>query len=85
MNADYTTILAISLLGLRFTSVGWRRTSVLFSPSRAFISTRPLVHKYVKISVGKWLLETTRPHKHVKKFIYTYKSINLCITVSKYN
>ena len=25
-----------------------------------------LVHKHVKISVGKWLLETTRPHKHVK-------------------
>ena len=27
-----------------------------------------LVHKHVKISVGKWLLETTRPHEHVKNF-----------------
>ena len=26
---------------------------------RAFISTRPLVHKHVKISVGKWLLDIT--------------------------
>ena len=27
-----------------------------------------LVHKHVKISVGKWILETTRPHTHVKNF-----------------
>ena len=33
---------------------------------QAFISTRPLVHKHVKISVGKWIMETTRPHKHVQ-------------------
>ena len=33
---------------------------------RAFVSTRPLVHKHVKMSVGKWILETTRPHKHVQ-------------------
>ena len=26
-----------------------------------------LVHKHVKISVDKWVLETTHPHKHVKK------------------
>ena len=24
-----------------------------------------LVHKHVKMSVGKWILETTCPHKHV--------------------
>ena len=33
---------------------------------RAFVSTRPLVHKHVKMSVGKWIFETTRPHKHVQ-------------------
>ena len=25
-----------------------------------------LVHKHVKVSVGKWIMETTRPHKHVQ-------------------
>ena len=34
--------------------------------TRAFVSTRPLVQKHVKLSLGKWLLETTRPDKHVK-------------------
>ena len=34
--------------------------------SRAFINTHLLVHKHVKISVDKWILETTRPQKHVK-------------------
>ena len=33
---------------------------------RAFVSTRPLVHKHVKISVDKWIMETTRPHKQVQ-------------------
>ena len=33
-----------------------------------FVSTLPLVHKHVKVSVGKLLLETTHPHKHVKLF-----------------
>ena len=33
---------------------------------RAFISTRPFTHKHVKMSVGKWIMETTRPHKHVQ-------------------
>ena len=33
--------------------------------SRAFISTHPLVHKHVKMSVGKWILESICPHKHV--------------------
>ena len=33
--------------------------------NRAFVSTRSLVHKHVKISVGKWIMETTLPHKHV--------------------
>ena len=32
---------------------------------RDFVNTRLLVHKYVKISVDEWILETTRPHKHV--------------------
>ena len=25
-----------------------------------------LVHKHVKMSVGKWIMETTCPHKHVQ-------------------
>ena len=33
---------------------------------RAFVNTRQLVHKHVKVSVGKWILETTHPHKHVQ-------------------
>ena len=28
---------------------------------KAFISTHPLVHKHVKISVDEWIMETTRP------------------------
>ena len=36
------------------------------TPLRAFVNTRLLVHKHVKISVDKWILETTRPQKHVK-------------------
>ena len=39
---------------------------ILISLSRAFVSTRPLVHKHVKASVGKWIMETTGPHKHVQ-------------------
>ena len=27
-----------------------------------------LVHKHAKMSVGKWIVETTRPHKHVHIF-----------------
>ena len=33
-----------------------------------FINIRLLIHKYVKIRVDKWILETTRPHKHVTVF-----------------
>ena len=33
---------------------------------RDFINTRLLIHKHVKISVDEWILETTRPQKHVK-------------------
>ena len=33
---------------------------------RDFVNTRLLVHKHVEISVDKWILETTRPQKHVK-------------------
>ena len=33
---------------------------------RAFVSTRPLVYIHVKMSVGKWIWETTRPHKYVQ-------------------
>ena len=25
-----------------------------------------LVHKHVQMSVGKWILETTHPHRHVQ-------------------
>ena len=34
--------------------------------NRAFVSTHPLVHKHVKISVDEWIMETTRPHKQVQ-------------------
>ena len=33
---------------------------------RTFVSTHPLVHKHVKISVDEWIMETTRPHKQVQ-------------------
>ena len=33
---------------------------------RAFVNTHLLVQKHVKISVDEWILETTRPQKHVK-------------------
>ena len=36
--------------------------------NRDFVNTCLLVHKHVKISVDKWILETTRPHKHVTMF-----------------
>ena len=36
--------------------------------NRDFVNTRLLVHKHVKISVDEWILETTRPHKHVTIF-----------------
>ena len=42
---------------------------------RDFVNTRLLVHKHVKISVDEWILETTRPQKHVKFFGIIY-SIN---------
>ena len=37
-----------------------------FLGCRAFVSTHPLVHKHVKMSVGKWIMKTTRPHKYVQ-------------------
>ena len=33
---------------------------------RAFVNTRLLVNKHVKISMDEWILETTHPQKHVK-------------------
>ena len=33
---------------------------------RAFVSTCPLVHKHVKMSVDEWIMGTTCPHKHVQ-------------------
>ena len=33
---------------------------------RAFVSTRSLIHKEVKISVDEWIMETTCKHKHVQ-------------------
>ena len=38
----------------------------LMVAGRDFINTHLLVHKHVKISVDKWILETTHPQKHVK-------------------
>ena len=34
--------------------------------NRDFVNTRLLIHKHVKINVDEWILETTRPQKHVK-------------------
>ena len=42
---------------------------------RAFVNTRLLVHKHVKISVDEWILETTRPQKTCQIFGTIY-SIN---------
>ena len=39
---------------------------------RAFVSTPPLVHKHVKISVDEWIMETTHPHKHVQIFFASH-------------
>ena len=47
-------------------SKSFHHTVALLHKDRAFVSTRPLVHKHVKISVDKWVMETTRPHKHVQ-------------------
>ena len=33
---------------------------------RDFVNTHLLIHKHVKISVDEWILESTRPQKHVK-------------------
>ena len=33
---------------------------------RDFVNTHLLIHKHVKIGVDEWILETTRPQKHVK-------------------
>ena len=49
-----------------FKSDGLINLYVMKSWSRAFISSRPLVHKHVKMSVAKWIMETTCPHKHVQ-------------------
>ena len=47
----------------------WFRLSKLFcTTGRDFVNTRLLVHKHVKISVDEWILEATRPHKHVTIF-----------------
>ena len=47
-------------------NVGVKITEILSLKPRAFVSTRPLVQKHVKLCLGEWLLETTRPDKHVK-------------------
>ena len=33
---------------------------------QAFVGTCPLIHKHVKMSEGKWILETTCSHKYVE-------------------
>ena len=52
------------------TSAQWQKVwfwvAIYFIQYRDFVNTRLLVHKYVKISVDEWILETTRPQKHVK-------------------
>ena len=44
----------------------WLNDNIACLGRRPFISTGPLVHKHVKMRVGKWILETTPPHKHVQ-------------------
>ena len=46
--------------------LGGTRFRIVGKVTRAFVNTRLLVHKHVKISVDGWILETTRPQKHVK-------------------
>ena len=43
---------------------------------RDFVSTRLDVHKHVKISVGEWILEITRPCKQVPIFEIYFVSIS---------
>ena len=47
-----------------------------FQNNRAFVNTRFLVHKHVKISVDEWILETTHPQKHVKFLEFYTKDFN---------
>ena len=58
---------------------------------RDFVNTRLLVHKHVKISVDEWILETTRPQKHVKfldqytgqeQLIRSHSSARFCFELS---
>ena len=42
-----------------------------------FVNSCLLVHKHVKFSVDEWILETTRPHKHVIIFGIYFVSV-LC-------
>ena len=58
----------------------WKHTTMVkqllkehFKKYRDFVNTRLLVHKHVKISVDEWILESTRPQKHVK-FLEQYIS-----------
>ena len=50
--------------------------------NRAFVSTRPLVHKHVKISVDEWILDTTRPHNNVQIPEYDFFFASLCLAES---
>ena len=43
---------------------------------QGFVNTRLLIHKHVKISVDEWILETTRPQKHVKFLEFYTKDFN---------
>ena len=43
-----------------------RYRTILSTQTRAFVNTHLLIHKHVKISVDKWILEITHPQKHVK-------------------
>ena len=71
--------------------VGYNEWSVVKSFCRDFVNTRLLIHKHVKISVDEWILETTRPQKHVKfldqytgqeRLIRSHSSARFCFELS---
>ena len=55
----------------------WIRHWLIQLNYREFVSTRLLVHKHVKISVDKWILETTLPYRHVTIFRVYFVSVFL--------
>ena len=56
--------------------------SLMRMPGTAFVSTHPLVHKLLKMSGGKWIMETTHSHKRVKIPENQFFFASLCLAPS---